>query len=329
MQSQMQGISVVVPVFNSTHALIELTERIANSLEPMSKWEILLVDDGSSGNTWETVKQLSASNARIKGLRLGRNYGQHSALLAGIRAAEFELTVTIDDDLQNPPEEIPRLVEYLIDSDLDVVYGFPLEMKQTLSRRIAGRTVRKVLSKGLGHNTTSQISSFRVFRTACRDAFSSDLGADISLDALLGWGNSRFGSIQVEHANREFGRSNYSFRKLLRHSIDTITGYSTLPLKVASLLGLFTSVFGLGVLVYVVAVPLISGQSVQGFPFLASTIAIFSGVQLLTLGVIGEYLARMHFRVMKKPTYYISEIARSDSLTNTQRGSHRDIRDNE
>jgi undecaprenyl-phosphate 4-deoxy-4-formamido-L-arabinose transferase len=218
------------------------------------------------------------------------------------------ISVTIDDDLQNPPEEIPQLIEHLLMNDLDVVYGVPLKTNQPFSRRVAGKGIRKILGSGLGAESAPELSSFRAFRTASREAFNADLGINVSLDALLAWGNSRFGSVSVQHNVRGHGRSNYSLRKLLKFSIDTITGYSTVPLQVASVLGFLTALFGLCVLFYVVAFPLINGQSVQGFPFLASTIAIFAGVQLLTLGVLGEYLARMHFRIMRKPTYFIAEM---------------------
>ncbi len=302
------GISVVVPVYRSTDSIRLLVERVRQVLQPNGNFEVILVDDGSPTDTWKAVEELALSSTNVRGIRLGRNYGQHSALVAGVRAAKFSITVTIDDDLQNPPEEIPKLVEYLLENDLDVVYGVPREVRQSLGRRMAGRGIRRVLGGGLRADAATEISSFRVFHTASREAFNSDLGANVSLDALLTWGNNKFGSALVQHDERGHGRSNYSFTKLLRFSIDTITGYSTLPLQAASVLGLVTSFFGLGVLIYVVAVPILNGQTVQGFPFLASTIAIFAGVQLLTLGVLGEYLARMHFRIMRKPTYFIAEI---------------------
>jgi len=313
MPEGLQAISVVVPVFKSAGSLTNLVRRLATVLQPVGEFEIILVDDGSLGDTWKVVQDLSRTWESVHGLRLGRNYGQHSALVAGVRAARLPITVTIDDDLQNPPEEIPRLVSHLLHSNLDVVYGVPEETKQSLSRRIAGRGVRRVLSSGLGADAASEMSSFRVFRTASREAFNADLGVNVSLDALLTWGNSRFGSIKVQHNAREHGRSNYSLGKLLRFSVDTITGYSAVPLQIASVLGFLTSVFGFGVLIYVVVVPIINGQSVQGFPFLASTIAIFAGVQLLTLGVLGEYLARMHFRIMRKPTYFIAEMTQPNA----------------
>lgn len=300
---------MVVPVFRSTDSLVALVDRVGQVLRPMGEYEVILVDDGSPAATWEAITGIVARTPQVRGVRLGRNFGQHSALVAGVRLARYPITVTIDDDLQNPPEEIPRLLAALEEGDLDVVYGVPEQMQQALPRRLAGRITRKALGSGLGQDAALDFSSFRAFRTRGRDAFASDLGTNVSLDALLTWGASRFGSIRVRHDLRAEGTSNYTYRRLLRFAIDTTTGYSTAPLQFASLLGFATSFLGFLALVWVVIVPLVIGRSVEGFPFLASTIAIFSGVQLLTLGIIGEYLARMHFRVMRKPTYVIREIA--------------------
>lgn len=304
------GISVVVPVYQSTNTLNVLMDRVDATLAPLGAYEVILVDDGSQNETWNTVHNLDAQWPQVLGVRLGRNYGQHNALVAGVRQASFPVVVTIDDDLQNPPEEIPRLVSKLMSENLDVVYGVPERAEHSLPRKLASRFTRLALSSGLGVDSALEVSSFRAFRTRTRDAFAGDVGTNVSLDALLSWGSGRFGSVRVRHNPRSTGASNYTFRKLVRFAIDTTTGYSTLPLQMASILGLVTAGFGLLVLMYVLIRPLVTGESVQGFPFLASTIAIFSGAQLLTLGIFGEYLARMHFRIMRKPTYVISETTR-------------------
>lgn len=308
---EIDGISVVVPVYRATTTLPVLVARVEQTLEGRD-FEIILVDDGSPSTTWSVIDDLASSDPRVRGIRLSRNYGQHSALLAGVRAARYSMTVTIDDDLQNPPEEIPGLLETMIADDLDVVYGVPENVSQSFLRKLAGRVTRMALSSGLGVSSAPDLSSYRVFRTSIRDAFASDVGTNVSLDALLTWGSTRFGSRKVRHDARNEGQSNYSLGKLVRFAIDTTTGYSVVPLQLASIAGLVMALFGFLVLLYVVIRPIVSGQSVPGFPFLAATIAIFSGVQLFTLGVIGEYLARMHFRVMRKPTYVVRE-TRGDS----------------
>jgi undecaprenyl-phosphate 4-deoxy-4-formamido-L-arabinose transferase len=140
-----------------------------------------------------------------------------------------------------------------------------------------------------------------------REAFANYQGPFVSIDVLLTWGTTRFAAVSVRHDPRRIGKSNYTFRKLVTHALNMMTGFSVLPLQLASLMGFCLALFGLLVLVYVLGRYLIQGGSVPGFPFLASTIAIFSGVQLLSLGIIGEYLSRMHFRIMEKPTYVIRQ----------------------
>lgn len=301
------GVSIVVPVYKSLSTLEVLVNKIQAVLDGQRPYEIILVDDGSPKETWSEVTRLAHIYPSVKGIRLGRNFGQHNALVAGIRTAKMPLTLTLDDDLQNPPEEIPRLLSELEEQDLDVVYGVPDRMEQAFTRRMAGKITRYALRGGLGIAEAPSVSSFRAFRTQTRDAFASDIGTNVSLDALLTWGSARFGSITVKHDARSEGTSNYSFAKLLRFAMDTTTGYSTAPLQFTSILGILIAVLGFVSLIWIVGRPLVTGQSVPGFPFLAATITIFSGAQLATLGIIGEYLARMHFRIMRKPTYVVAD----------------------
>jgi undecaprenyl-phosphate 4-deoxy-4-formamido-L-arabinose transferase len=215
--------------------------------------------------------------------------------------------VTIDDDLQNPPEEIPKLIEKL-NEGYDVVYGSPSKEQHGFMRNLASQITKYSLQSTMGVKSAKHVSSFRAFRTIIRDAFNDYQGPFISLDVLLSWGTDRFIHIYIQHDQRIYGASNYTFQKLVSHAFNMITGFSTLPLQIASIIGFVFTLFGLVVLVYVVGRFIIEGYSVPGFPFLASIIAIFSGVQLFALGIIGEYLARMHFRTMDKPAYTIREI---------------------
>jgi hypothetical protein len=163
------------------------------------------------------------------------------------------------------------------------------------------------LQSTMGVENARKVSAFRAFHTQVRDAFADYQSPFVILDVLLTWGTTRFTTVGVNHEPRHQGVSNYSFRRLLLHAINTITGFTVLPLQLASLMGFGFAVFGLLVLAYVVLRYLIQGGSVPGFPFLASTISIFSGVQLFALGIIGEYLARMYFRIMEKPTYVVRD----------------------
>ena len=299
------GVSIVVPVFRSEKTLNELVNRITKSVSNKSV-EIILVDDASGDETWTTICSIARQNSMVTGIRLGRNSGQHGALLAGVRAAKFQTVVTLDDDLQNPPEEINKLIDALVPG-VDVVYGVSTEVKQNYYRRAGSKLVRKFFASALGFNSAVSMSSFRTFRTALREGFNTALGPNVSLDALLTWSTTRFTVVEVKHDERKVGDSHYTFRKLVRFMIDMATGYSALPLRLASALGFLTISFGAVLLVYVIGRPIITGERVQGFPMLASTIIIFSGVQIFLLGILGEYIGRMHFRVMNKPTYMVAE----------------------
>jgi len=301
-------VSIVVPVFNSRETLPKLVARLIKASPPDS--EIILVDDGSDPATWKAIEAIAALN--IKGIRLARNVGQHSALLAGIREAKHPIIATLDDDLQNPPEELPNLLAALTD-DVDVVYGVPRKIRQSLWRSVTSVVAKKSMRMILGYSHADEITSFRVFRSRLRQSFQNEVGPGISIDALLNWATTRFDSVEVQHDARSLGRSNYNFWKLLRFMLDTATGYSTVPLRLATSLGLATVTLSLGVIFWVLGRPLITGESVPGFPFLAATIAIFSGVQLIVLGVLGQYIGRMHFRVMNKPTYTIAD--RTDQVS--------------
>jgi glycosyltransferase involved in cell wall biosynthesis len=298
------GVSIVVPTYKSPTTLTELVER-TESLG-LSAFEIIIVDDGNNDATWEQIGLLSQSKKSVIGLRLGRNFGQHSALLAGVRKAKYSQIVTIDDDLQNPPEEIPNLLAKLVNG-VDVVYGVSTQVRQNVWRRFTSRTAKAIFAKVLGFESAISISSFRAFRTQLREGFAGELGPHVSLDALLTWSTSRFSTLEVEHHARRVGKSNYSFTKLVRFMLDTATSYSTRPLRLATTIGFITTLFGLLLLVWVVGNAIFVGDSVPGFPFLAASIAVFSGVQLVVLGILGEYLGKIHFRAMNKPTFSVSE----------------------
>ena len=302
---KLPSLSVVIPVFNSEPGLQALIQRLKEVLVSQGEdVEVILVNDGSQDKSWEQICGLAKEHKWVTGINLMRNYGQHNALLCGIRQAKYDVIVTMDDDLQNPPEEIPKLLGKLAEG-YDVVYGTPLDEQHGFWRDLASQATKIALQGAMGAQTARKVSAFRAFRTKVRDAFANYQNPFVSIDVLLTWGTTQFAATQVRHEVRPTGRSNYTFRKLMTHALNMMTGFSTLPLQLASLMGFAFTLFGLGVLGYVVGRYLMLGYSVPGFPFLASIIAIFSGAQLFALGIIGEYLARMHFRTMERPTYAV------------------------
>jgi glycosyltransferase involved in cell wall biosynthesis len=271
---------------------------------PGTEKELLLINDGSKDGSWAAICDLSNEFSWVLGINLMRNYGQHNAVLCGIRAAQKEVIVTIDDDLQNPPSEIPKLLSKLSEG-YDVVYGTPLKESHGFMRNVASRITKIALQNAMGAETAKNVSAFRAFRSKLRLAFERYSGPYVSIDVLLTWSTQSFAAIPVQNPPRTAGVSGYTTRKLITHAMNMLTGFSTLPLQIGSLIGFILTVFGIAVLAFVTIRYLIHGGVVPGFSFLASIISIFSGAQLFALGIFGEYLARVHTRTMDKPPYAV------------------------
>jgi glycosyltransferase involved in cell wall biosynthesis len=299
------SISVIIPVYKSERCLKDLYSRLKDSIEKISNtYEIIMVEDGGGDDSWAIIKELNQLDDKVKGIQLMRNFGQHNALLCGVLAAKHDVIVTVDDDLQHPPEEIHKLLDKL-DEGYDVVYGTPEVEQHGFWRDISSQITKLAFQSIMGGKIARSVSAFRAFRTDLRDAFVNYRDAYVSIDVLLTWGAERFAAVAVQHDPRESGKSNYTFYKLVTHALNMMTGFCTLPLQFASLIGFAFTILGGIVLVYVLARYFIHGGGVPGFPFLASIIAIFSGAQLFALGIIGEYIVRIHFRSMAKPPYVV------------------------
>ena len=306
-ERSVKGISVVIPCYKSRQTLPELARLLVPVLEATAEHhEVILVVDGSPDDTWDVARSLAEKYPTLEAIWLSRNYGQHNAILAGIRAARFDLIVTMDDDLQHRPDEITTLVAAL-GPDLDLVYGVAAEEEHGFLRSFASRNVKAVMALGLGISNARSISAFRIFRTRLRDGFVGLDGPHASLDVALSWTTTKTDTALVQMDHRADGRSNYSFRLLLRHATNTMLGYSTLPLRFVGYLGFVFGIIG-SLLLAVVLWQFFAGTTtVQGFTTLASMVAIFSGAQMVALGVVGEYIARIHSENMGRPTYVIRE----------------------
>lgn len=305
--SEALSYSVVIPVYRSATTLPDLYRRLVTVLEQLTDlFEISFVEDCGGDESWAVIQELARRDTRVRGFRMSRNYGQHNALLCGIRKARNEIIITIDDDLQHPPEELPKLLNELSEG-YDVVYGSPMYEQHGIMRNLASRMTKLALQSAMGADTARKVSAFRVFRTQLRKAFEGYRSPSVNIDVLLTWATTRFSVVPVRHDPRLHGDSNYTVRKLITHAFNMMTGFSTLPLQIASVMGFVFAIFGFVVLAYVLLRFILGGSSVPGFPFLASIIAIFSGAQLLALGIIGEYLSRMHFRTMDRPPYSLGE----------------------
>jgi undecaprenyl-phosphate 4-deoxy-4-formamido-L-arabinose transferase len=298
------NLSIVVPVYKGETLIEPLVVQLSKMVPSFAEnYEIILVNDGSPDHSWSVIQSLTRKYKCVRGVAMMRNYGQHNATLCGVRLARYEITVTMDQDLQHQPEDIPLLLAK-IEEGFDVVYGAPKKLPQGFWRNLMTASIKQILGRVIGLPSVRNVSAFRAFRTNLRQAFANFQGPSLILDVLLSWGTTRFTSVPVDIAQAE--RTSYNFRMLVRTAMLILIGYSTLPLRFASWIGFVMTIFGLGVFFYVLFVYFSAG-SIPGFPFLASIIALFSGAQLFALGIFGEYLARMFDRSMDRPTYVIDE----------------------
>lgn len=308
---------MVIPVYRAEHTIVPLVERLVGVLgEAAPSHEIILVNDDSPDRSWDLVCDLAGRFGTVRGVDLSRNFGQHSALLAGIRSARGSVIVTMDDDLQHRPEDVPVLLAAL-EPSIDLVYGVSTREEHGFFRNLASRLVKASLASAIGSQTARIAGAFRAFRSSLRGAFAATDDPYASVDVLLSWATTRVAAVDVTMDRRQQGRSNYTFSSLARHAVNMATGYGTAPLRFVTKLGFGFALIGLGIFVYVIVRFFVDGSTVPGFPFLASLVAILSGVQLFALGMIGEYLGRIHFRSMRRPPYVIRQEtpAREDPST--------------
>ncbi len=300
------SISVVIPVYGGADTLEPLLDRLAKVFTVLGlDHEVVLVNDASPDGSWSVIEKAVDRYPWVRGIDLMKNSGQHNALLCGVRAARYDTIVTLDDDLQHPPECIPDLLAKLAEG-YDLVYGVPFQEKRSFIRNLMSRMVKRVVMK-YGAGQEFEISSLRVFRTSLRDAFTAVTHPSIYLDFMLSWGARRIGQVRVAHDVRRLGASVYTPARLVRHALNMLTSFSVLPLHVASWLGFLVAGFGFLVLFFTFADFFLHGRAVPGFAFLSSIMAIFSGAQLFSVGILGLYLARIYEGTMAKPAYVVRQ----------------------
>ena len=305
-------ISVIIPVFKASKNISKLNDELNSFFKSINQsYELIYIDDCSNDNSWEIIESFAKNNNRVIGYKLRKNFGQHNALLCGIRKARGEVIVTLDDDLQHPPKEIKKMLEKF-EEGYDVIYGCASKYRHKLWRNLTSYLTKVIINTLVGYKYVTKISDFRIFKTSLRDAFFDFKGSYVNIDVLLSWSTNKFSYVNVEHHKRNEGKSNYSLKKLIFYGITMVTGFTTLPLRISSILGLIFSIFGFIILLYVIFNFFIHGSPVRGFPFLASVISLFAGIQLLVLGVIGEYLSIVHNRTSNLPSYVIEKEVKKD-----------------
>ena len=291
-----RSISVVIPVFRSGQILGDLYQRLAPVLDTVSaEWEIIMIDDASSDGSFNSILRLRDVDQRVKAVRLARNMGQHYATLCGLQRATGDYVLTLDDDLQNPPEEIPAFLD-AIDKGYDVVIGsIPGAKRHSWSRNLASRAIQALVGHILGKPKTLTLTSYRCLSRRANARIASFTGAQAYMPALI-LGSvpaDRITNIDVAHHPRLSGRSQYTFRKLLKLASYLLINHSALPLRLVTIWGFLLSAASVAYGSYVAIDVLVNGSAVRGWPTLAVLVSFLSGSMLLGLGIVGEYLGRL------------------------------------
>lgn len=310
MNSTNKKISVIIPVYNSMKSLEELHPRTVNVLKVIcSSYEIIMVDDGSKDDSYLKMKEIRSKDSNVKIIKLIKNFGQHNALICGLNYAEGDYIITMDDDLQSPPEEIPKLLNEII-KGYDVVMGIPEKKEHNIFRNIGSIIITKLCNTILGYPKNIRQSSFRIFRKKVIDNiikikssypyFPAYIAQIVQFDKIA--------NITIEHEKRKYGSSNYSIRLLLKMSFNLIINYSSLPLRVISIIGAVSSfssiIYGI---VLIIKKLVFQASFQQGWTSIIVLVAFLGGIILLSFGITGEYLKRIITEVSQKSQYIIEE----------------------
>jgi undecaprenyl-phosphate 4-deoxy-4-formamido-L-arabinose transferase len=321
-------ISVVIPVYNSAEILRSLYARLRAVLASLGRpFEVVLVDDGSQDGSWPVLEQLQRDDPHhVVAVQLMRNFGQHNALMCGFRHARGDYVITMDDDLQHPPEEIPKLLAALESGGLDLVYGAYDSKRHGAAKNLASRVVN--LFYRFVFQASVTVTAFRAVRRELLDTILSYSLNFTFVDGLLAWNTRRTGEVTVAHHPRAAGRSGYRFGKLLTLALNLFTNFSLVPLQLVSVCGVSAALVGFAVGVYYLFLYTISGITVPGFASTIVSILVLGGLQLLGLGIMGEYVGRLHLNVNRKPQYSVRRIVPANHGGH-QGGPHdrRDIRE--
>jgi undecaprenyl-phosphate 4-deoxy-4-formamido-L-arabinose transferase len=295
-------------VFNEEATLEALYARLAPVLGGISRsHEVLFVNDGSRDASLGILRRLHELHPVVRVIALNRNYGQHAAVFAGLEYARGEIIVTLDADLQNPPEEIPRLVAE-VEAGHDVVGGWRRDRQDPLLRRLLSRCMNRLTSYMVGVRMRDYGCMLRAYRREVVDVLRGCREISSFVPALANSFARSPAEIAVEHAGRTGGRSRYHLFRLIRLAFDLMTGFSLIPIQVVSLAGIGIALLGLGFGGFLLVRRLWVGPEVEGVFTLFAILFVFVGVQILALGLIGEYIGRIYLEVRRRPRYVIQEV---------------------
>jgi len=300
------SISVVIPVFNEEVNIEELLRRCLDTCQKIGRpFEIILVDDGSSDNSPDKIMEAAEKNfGKVIGVFLNRNYGQHAAVMAGLSQSKGDIVVTLDADLQNPPEEI------------DVVGSVRVPRRDTFFRRIASFTINKVAQMATGVVMHDYGCMLRAYQRNIVDAMLLCHERSTFIPVLANSFARKTAEIEVRHERRSAGESKYSIWKLINLQFDLLTCMTTFPLRLLSVLGVIISVTGVGFGIFLLIMRLIHGPewAAEGVFTLFAILFIFIGAQFIAMGLLGEYIGRIYHDVRARPRYFIQQISGKSRL---------------
>lgn len=301
-------LSMVIPLYNEAITVEKLHERLFNTLESMGRsYEIIYVDDGSTDGTPELLRLLQLRDPSVRVIVFNRNYGQHAAVVAGFERATGEVIVTLDGDLQNPPEEIPKLLAK-IKEGYDVVGGWREGRRDSLIRRGLSYMINQVTSMIVGVKMRDYGCMLRAYRREVVERICQCQEISSFIPVLANYFAGSVAEVPVAHSPRRSGRSKYTPFRLLRLNFDLLTGFSLLPIQVVSFAGIVISFLGLGFALFLGVRRLMVGPEVEGIFTLFAILFFFVGLQILALGLIGEYIGRIYMEVRRRPRYVVKEI---------------------
>ncbi|HOE15845.1 MAG TPA: glycosyltransferase [Syntrophorhabdaceae bacterium] len=300
-------ISVLVPVLNEQESLPELQKRLYDTLEAIGKpYEIIYINDGSTDRTGEMLEDFHARDGSVKVIEFNRNYGQHMALFAGFEYAKGDMVITIDADLQNPPEEIPKLVQKIAEG-YEVVGTYRKNRKDSVFRRLPSFIVNKITSKLVGVKLRDYGCMLRAYSRNIVDYMNMCPESSSFIPALANTFAKRIVEIEVAHEERKKGTSKYSPFRLLRLNFDLMTNFSLLPIQFIGVLGVVIAALGFLFAIFLFVRRLIVGPEVEGTFTLFAILFFFIGIQIFALGIIGEYIGRIYQEVRRRPRFIVKK----------------------
>lgn len=299
--------SVVIPVYNEEENIPELYRRLTAVMERLGSYEIIMVDDGSKDKSWELIKELHNKDGRVKGISFSRNFGHHLALTAGVDYARGEAVILMDGDLQDPPEEILKLYDKFKEG-YDLLYGIRKERRDPVLKKISSSLFWWILNKFTDVRMPAGQTMLRILSRRLVDVLKNMREFSRFIHGMMAWTGFKVETVEIEHAPRLRGKSKYNLIKLFKLAFHAITSFSIVPLRLATYLGLISSFVSLMIGLYFIFRKIFFNIPVLGYASIIVSIFFVGGIQLLVLGIFGEYLGRTYQEVQKRPLYIIREM---------------------